>query len=145
MPGEGVAHQGGETPPCLQGARLPGLSAQGTLNDCWRAWPASASRCTRASQVCPLMKRSTRVLVSTSAFPCWSFCSTWEAPPSGSLCVCDLDRPPLCRMWGLPPRLTPPGHHVRGPHWAVFQPGCQPLELKSSLLFKACFLALGPA
>lgn len=68
VPGEGVAHRGGE-PPCLRGAWLPGLSAQGTVSDCWRAWPAPASRCALASQVCHLRKRGTRVLASTPAPP----------------------------------------------------------------------------
>lgn len=37
VPGEGVAHRGGENPPCLWGVRLPGLSAQGTVSKCRRA------------------------------------------------------------------------------------------------------------
>lgn len=144
VPGEGVAHQGAENPPCLRGAWLPG---QGTLSNCWRAWPAPESRCALASQVCHLTKRSPRVLVSTAAFLCQSFPYTLgSAPFRITACPGRLD--PLLllyRVTGLPPRLTPPGHRVPCPLRAVSQPSCQLSELKSLLLFKAYFLAPGPA
>lgn len=102
MPGEGVAHRGGEKPPCLQGARVPGLSAQGTVNNCWRAWPAPASRCALSNQVCHPRKRSTQVLMSTPApVPSTS------AAPSGSLRVpwaLTLWCYAGCRMRGAPSR-----------------------------------------
>lgn len=45
VPGQGVAHQAGENPPCVQGgARLPGLSTQKTVDDCWEAWPGPGFR-----------------------------------------------------------------------------------------------------
>lgn len=94
VPGEGVAHQGGETctppqPPSPQGAPLPGLSAQRTLDNCWRAWPASASRCAQPSQVCRLRRGvpGSSCPPSTSALLCQGFPSAWEAPASGSPCV----------------------------------------------------------
>lgn len=88
---DGICAWGGRGPlrrrktPCLWGVRLPGLSTQGTVSNCWKAWPAPASRCALASQVCHFRRRGTRVLVSTpaplpptSAFPCQSCPHTWE-------------------------------------------------------------------
>lgn len=85
-------------------------------------------------------------LPPTLAFPCQSFPYTWEAPPSRSPWVpMGLDPLLLCRRQGVgapfPPHST--RFHISSPPWAVSQSGCEPSDLKSSLLFKAFFLAPG--
>lgn len=104
-------------------------------------------------QVCPgqsgvsSMKRGTGALVSTPAppprtpaFPCQSSACTWDDHGSPG-----LDPLLLGSQWGVgapsPPHST--RFHVRFPPRAVSQSGRWPSGLKSSLLFKAFFLAPG--
>lgn len=137
---------------CPLPARSSGLPGRGTLNKCWRAQPAPhpGPRCAPGQPtVLPSEEKPEGPSVPL-CLPGQHCLSPWEAPPSGSPCAPGaLDCPLLFYgAWGLclpPPHPAPPGHRVPCRRWAASQPSCQRSELKCSLLFKAYFLAPGPA
>ena len=151
VPGEGVAPQGGESLPAA-GEEL-GAARSGNTEQLLgsSACPPSPGATRPAS--CVAFRRQARGPWRPPLLPGQSFLSPWEAPLSGSPCVPGaLDHLLLFYgAWGLfllsstPPLPAPPGHRVPCQRWAASQPRCQRSELKCSLLFKAYFLAPGPA
>lgn len=134
-------------------AKSSGLPGRGTLSNCWGARPARRARARPGQPAVSPSEDKPEGPGVPLCLPGQSFLSPWEAPLSGSPCVPGaLDHLLLFYgAWELflpsstPPLPAPPGHRVPCQRWAASQPRCQRSELKCSLLFKAYFLAPGPA
>ena len=149
VPGEGVAPQGGESLPAA-GEEL-GAARSGNTEQVLEGSACPPSPGARpASPLCRLPKKSTRALASPSACPARAVCLPGRRLRQdrrvllGHLTVC-------CYFTGRggfaspPPHPAPPGHCVPCRRSAASQPSCQRSELKCLLLFRAYFLAPGPA
>lgn len=151
VPGEGVAPQGGESLPAA-GEEL-GAARSGNTEQLLgsSACPPSPGATRPAS--CVAFRRQARG-PWRPPLPAWSELSVSLGSASVRVACVPGALDHLLLFYGAwelflpsstPPLPAPPGHRVPCQRWAASQPRCQRSELKCSLLFKAYFLAPGPA